>query len=189
MGKSEKKKSNDNATVTNNVTVEIDYEKLADAIVKAQKKAEEKPLEAEERQKMKFRKAMCMILCNKKDTKDRMTMGLMAIPLELSFKVLAVIGWTACGCVIVAGVKQGIAMFLMQEQLLAQSGRMVFLASVVVLLFLLSLLLWGAANEMGRTNDKNFVAAIFSSLVGFAALILALIALEKGELSILNLFS
>ena len=188
MGKSKKQQPQDKATVTNNVTVEIDYEKLADAIVKAQRRAEEKPLEAEEQQKRKFRKAVRMILCNKKYTNDRMTMGLMAIPLELSFRVLAVIGWLAFGCMVV-GVKQIITMFSIQEQCLAQIVVIAFSIGAAVLLFLLSLLLWGAANEMGRTNDKNFVAAIFSSLVGFVALILALIALERGELSILNLFS
>jgi len=193
MGKSKKKKSNDNAAVTNNVTVEIDYEKLADAIVKAQKKAEEKSSGSEAQQKEPFFKAtwrrlktIGWIVINKKDARDtdgRMTMGLMSIPLWALFNVSAafvfLVAIAAFACPICLVCTSGLT---------ATNAFSFLLVPVSILLGLFALLLRGAANEMDRTNDKNFVVAVFSGIVGVVALIVALVALVKGENFILNLF-
>lgn len=46
--------------------------------------------------------------------------------------------------------------------------------------FLFSILLKGFANEVEREKDKDYIVAIFSGIVSFIALIVAVIALLRG---------
>lgn len=46
--------------------------------------------------------------------------------------------------------------------------------------FLLFALLWGASNSIIKERDKNYIVAVFSSIVSFAALVVALVALFNG---------
>ena len=50
----------------------------------------------------------------------------------------------------------------------------------VLLLPLLSLIMRGIANEIGREKNKDYIMAAFSGIVSFVALIVALVALFKG---------
>ena len=43
-----------------------------------------------------------------------------------------------------------------------------------------SLVLWRAAKEVNTEKDRNYIIALFSGVVSFAALIVALVALVKG---------
>ena len=45
---------------------------------------------------------------------------------------------------------------------------------------MLALIIRGIANEIGREKDKNYIFTAFSGIVGFVALIVALVALFKG---------
>ena len=49
-----------------------------------------------------------------------------------------------------------------------------------LLLPLLSLIMRGIANEIGREKNKDYIMAAFSGIVSFVALIVALVALFKG---------
>ena len=41
------------------------------------------------------------------------------------------------------------------------------------------IIMWKAAKEIEREKDKNFIVSVFSGIVSFAALIVALVALFK----------
>ena len=46
-----------------------------------------------------------------------------------------------------------------------------------VLTFLISLLFKGAANDIKREEDRNYIVALFSGVVSFVALIISIVAL------------
>ena len=147
--------------VINNIqelNLEIDYDKLAESIVKAQEKSETKSNE------------------NKKFTSDAF-----AMIISLAFRGVAILGWlimlvmplliiniikTAdwCGFVSVAG------------NILA----ILIVTALTFLLFAFSRVLWKSGKEVEREKDGNYIVSVFSGVVSFAALIVALIALFKG---------
>lgn len=49
-----------------------------------------------------------------------------------------------------------------------------------IVVFLFAILLKGFANDIGREKDKDYIVAIFSGIVSFIALIVAVIALLRG---------
>ena len=50
----------------------------------------------------------------------------------------------------------------------------------VFVIFLLSWILWKSAKEIETEKDRNYIISVFSGIVSFAALIVALVALFKG---------
>jgi hypothetical protein len=56
----------------------------------------------------------------------------------------------------------------------------IFAFVVTVALALYSMLLWKSAKEIEKENDRNYIISVFSGIVSFAALIVALVALFKG---------
>lgn len=56
----------------------------------------------------------------------------------------------------------------------------IFEVALSVIAFLLAIMLKGFANEVEREKDRDYIVAIFSGVVSFAALIISLIALIRG---------
>ena len=54
------------------------------------------------------------------------------------------------------------------------------MVAFVVIVGMFSLIFRAAANEMAKEKDRDYVVAVFSGIVSFAALIIALVALLKG---------
>jgi NADH:ubiquinone oxidoreductase subunit 6 (subunit J) len=54
------------------------------------------------------------------------------------------------------------------------------MALICVLLFLISVMFRGAANDIKREKDRNYIVALFSGIVSFVALIISIIALYRG---------
>ena len=55
-----------------------------------------------------------------------------------------------------------------------------FAMALFVVLLLYSFLLWKSAKEIETEKDRNYIISVFSGIVSFAALIVALVALFKG---------
>ena len=55
---------------------------------------------------------------------------------------------------------------------------MIFSISFCVLIF--SLVFRGAANDMKQEKDRNYIIALFSGIVSFAAMVIAFVSLVKG---------
>ena len=62
-------------------------------------------------------------------------------------------------------------------------SRIISVSTVIVFLFvslMLFCILFNIANEIKKEKDRNYIFSVFSGIVSFAALIVALVALFKG---------
>lgn len=126
-------------------------------------------------------KNMWLVITNKADTHGNMTLGAFAIMVSIAFRAVALIGF----CIFVLGI---IAMVLNVYQMSwsnwIEGIKNVYAITLVVMILLMiglySLVMWGASNEMRKERDKNYIVSVFSGVVSFAALIVALVALVKG---------
>ena len=141
-----------------NLNLEINYDKLAESIVKAQEKAEAST------QKQKH-----------------YTLGTFATPLIVAFYGMSVLGW-----ILVAALPVGV--YKAWDNLkwdsfdsgLTSVVTLLFILGIMVIIGLYSILLWKSAKEVEAETDRNYVISMFSGVVSFAALIVALVALVKG---------
>lgn len=178
-------KKKNNPTVVNNiesVNLDIDYNKLAHAIVKAQKNAEEKRFNEENKTKNTIKdyiKAIGLILKNKGNTQGNLTVSIFVLLISITFKLISITGF----CVTVIGVIIAVKCFLHGLDVGNIALWIIFAIVLIVLsviVFLYSVIIWGASYEVEREKDKNYIVSVFSGIVSFAALIIAIIALVKG---------
>lgn len=162
----------------NSVHNEIDYEKLAKAIIEANRKKDDEP-SAESDEKIGFWKGVWYIIANKRKTNGALTHGLFSNLLSDLFNSLAYVGFIIAVAAFVATVYL-IVQSVVQNNFL-NSILFAFIGittSALILLF--CLLLRGVANEIEEEKDRNYIIALFSGVVSFAALVVSLIALLKG---------
>ena len=148
-------KKKNNQTVVNNiesVNVDIDYDKLAEAIVEAQQKVNEQY--SVSRELMKF----------------VITPFFWILTVACGFISLAF--W----CVLFTSVKD----LLNDNGWLF--GGLTLLIIFFIALFTLTLTVFLAltAKEIDKENDRNYISSMFSNVVAIVALVVALIALVKG---------
>ncbi len=161
--------------------IEFDYDKLAEAIVKANRMAEEKSDVPEPTKKVSFFKKVWWIIRNKKDVNYDMLSGLFTIPITALLNLIAFIG----GLIFLLGIP----MIIYKAAIMPwESGRIILqivgLFIIVVVLIdiaLLSLIIRSAANEFAREKDRNYIIAVFSGVTGLVALIVALVALFRDN--------
>lgn len=155
------KKKKDIAQTINNIqklNLEIDYDKLAEAIVKAQDKTSATLPKGK-----------------------RYTLGTFASILIVAFYGMSVLGWVLVAAVPVGVYKTWNALKWDGFGSCATSViTLLFLLGIVVIVALYSILLWKSAKEIEAETDRNYVISMFSGVVSFAALVVALIALIKG---------
>ena len=144
-----------NVTIIHN---EIDYDKLAEAIVRAQQRT------ADESQKVGI------ISCALSDM------------ISLCLRLLSIcafpvsIGIGVCTWKVIANSlpENGwLRIFLYVIDFIVSFG-LSFGLGVFAATF------WKAATEIKRETDRNYIVAVFAGLVSFAALVVALVALIKG---------
>lgn len=191
MGKRRKNTKNqtdrpniENQTIINN---HIDYDKLAQAIVKALAEANsEKEIsiqeEVEPKQKLdirqhirkfletinQFLKLTYCIIFNKKQYKSEMSSVLFSSLMVYFFNTIAFVGvWFI------------IIMFILLIQNWSWNIKDIIIVELIGLIAMFSLICRGVANEMAVEKDRNYIVAVFSSVVCFVALIVSLIALFK----------
>lgn len=172
-----------NITIINN---EIDYDKLAEAIVKAQRKAEEFDFEEIETEtKVTFVdivKAVYLLLFNKSETRG-LTNDIFAMLTSLLFKGIGTLGVVFSPIIIIACLYFAYDLdwtFDVVLNNLIYLFAYTLIAGFAGLIFMFSVMLIGASREIQKEKDKNYIIAIFSGVVSFAALVVALIALMNG---------
>ncbi len=170
-----------NITIVNN---EIDYDKLTKAIVDANvQKNTEEDNESKSKERLTFFgffKLIYYIVFNKKQSNGTMTSGLLSGLIALAFNGLAILGLIifVCGIFAIANI---IKSCVWQSELIANNVAVISLTiAFVVIVGMFSLIFRAAANEMAKEKDRNYVVAVFSGIVSFAALVVALVALLKG---------
>lgn len=129
----------------------------------------------------KFIKRIWLILTNKVDTNGSMTVGTFALLTAMTLKIVAFIGF-ALFCF--GGYYVVVSTLDWEWNNTARIASNIFALVLIVMILLFvggySVIIWGASNEVEKEKDKNFVVSVFSGLVSFAALIVALVTLVKG---------
>ncbi len=143
-----KKTTNKNTYITNN---EIDYEKLANAIVLALSKNDER--QGSETTIAKGFSTICSVVFS----------------LLASFTTIFTIAFAALPIV---GLLNPLKY---QYDLTIQNA--IALIMIVSILSVLSVFLWKASSAILKEKDKNFILALFSSMVSLAAMIIAAVSL------------
>lgn len=161
-------------------TVSIDYEKLAEAIVRANKIVEKEQIrtQSEEKPRTSFWKNVWLILRRKNNSDGHLTSGVFASIAGATFEALSWLGLLLFGVFIYAIVMTAInSSWTTPINYIANIIWIVIFAIADIAIALFSLLLRGAVIEIVREKDKNFVIAVFSGLIGTAALVLSAILL------------
>lgn len=161
------------------VLVEIDQAHLAEEIASV-KDAEQKELEKERAQKKDVGvfKAIGIIIRGKRDTGERFTTGFLALPLIMIFRMLAIAGGVVFLVGIFAWAWEIFRMKWVGGLICSNVIALLLIALILVMIFLYSLFALVASRELERTEDKDFVVNVFSGVVGLAALIVSLVALN-----------
>ena len=134
----------------------------------------------EEEKKIGFWKAVLMILCGKGSDNSSFATALLSGVLSVGFNVLFGLGVFVLAAAIWATVQQGFTMAWKCGHIFSNVVTLVFMALICVLLFLISVMFRGAANDIKREKDRNYIVALFSGIVSFVALIISIIALYRG---------
>lgn len=164
----------------NQLNLEIDYDKLAEAIVKAQERAKDKTSDSSKDGKTKFFPAIWRILKGEKSEDGRFLSAPFAVIISCLYRFIAILGLIAA---VLLGVATVMAIGKVSWQgwnILSNVLAIIFVIAVTMTVFLYMLMFWGAANDVKHEKDKNYVISVFSGLVSVAALIVAIIALYKG---------
>lgn len=202
MGKRRKNTKNqtdrpniENQTIINN---HIDYDKLAQAIVKALAEANsEKEIsiqeEVEPKQKLdiwqhirkfletinQFLKLIYYTIFNRKHCNGEITSGLFGGLMQLVFNILAILGWAMfVSCIAYFGTITAYRMWTVYSLV----DNIMFIVQwllYILIMGIYSLIFRSMANEMAVEKDRNYIVAVFSSVVCFVALIVSLVALFK----------
>lgn len=164
--------------------LEIDYQKLAEAIVKANHEAaqQERQEEQESTQpKQSFAKLVWEIWTNKRDTNGRFTTAAFSIIANMFFKTMAIaILFITFGMFAIV-LKESAPLFKAHLENAPLILASLLLAGAIAFLGLLAAtVFWGASNEIDCENNRDYVLGAFSGIVSLAALIVALVALFKG---------
>ena len=154
-------KKKDKPQVINNIqelNLEIDYDKLAESIVKANTK-----LDAEANQSKKF------------------TSGMFSMSVFVILRVIALLGWIIAFALLLGSINTVIEMSWNDFSTISGNiFQIIYSITITVLLVLYPLMLWKSAKEIETEKDRNYIISVFSGIVSFAALIVALVALFKG---------
>ena len=179
MSKKRQKKKAVSTPNINKVIVEIDYDKLANTILAVQQRVDisKEDIQGQE-EKFGLIKVIWWILRNKKNTHERMTMAFMAIPIMFLFKIISIVGFISVVGLIWSGISQGISMQWDVNSIIDNVLSLSLLVWGIIMVFFCSLIMWGVASEIEKTEDKHFLAAVFSGIISLAALIISIIAIK-----------
>ena len=149
LKRKKRKKQNISPVVKQEIHVDIDYEKLAAAVINAQKSVNE----ADSSISKTFATITGLLFYITSVT--GMVFSTAACIFGIRYEIEDDIGNSVCARVCVSGI----------------------VLVITSILFLFSLLLFKSAQELEHEKDRQFIVSIFSAVVGFAALIVAFIAL------------
>lgn len=168
----------------NNYNNDIDYDKLAEAIVKAQRKAEEPIEEKDSNVKPSLKtviKSLWYIIINKKPTNGELTTGMLVLIISFIFKCVSYFGFLLSFIVFGTTVYKVFSLaWTTISNVISNTISILFAFSTSVIVFLYSVMMLGASRETETEKDKNYIIALFSGVVSFVALVVTGVDLFKG---------
>lgn len=165
--------------------MEIDYDKLAEAIAKANNKQNNEIIKQEEinlSAKEKFRilkKGIVQIIKCKNTTENALTTGFFAMIVSFLFRAVALFGVFVFVALMVGLDSTCDKMIWEDWQIILNIFTIATTVLIGIAILLYSLVIWGSATEIENEKDKNYIISVFSGIVTFVALIVALIALKN----------
>ena len=176
--------------------VEIDYAKLAEAIVKANKLSKDDVREAvcdgilqantqinpsvPVEKKVGFWKKVWWIIRGEGSKDGRYSSGIFAGLLETVFNGLALLSIALFLLVISSVIYTAIHSEWTRVSIFANIIAIIVGGAYGVLCAVFALMFRGAANDMKLEKDRNYIIALFSGVVSLVALIVSFVALAKG---------
>ena len=158
----------------------LDYDKLADALVKAQRDLDKRQENDGDSPTFKQTvKAIGNILKGKRSKDGRYLSAPFSIIVSLLYRTITIAGFLALVLFMVAIITILKATVWQGWAIAKNAFLIIFSILIVVTVALYLLLLWGAANDMEYEQDKNYVVAVFSGMVSAAALVVAIIAIFR----------
>lgn len=131
--------------------------------------------------KSKFFKNVWAIVKNENDTQDTYTKSTLISLTSLTLNIISLLMFfVSIAGVIILFINLCNADWNTFTQWFSNIISVLVLGVIFVFSFLFSIILKGFANEVEQEQDKNYIVSIFSGVTGFAALIIALIALYRG---------
>lgn len=128
----------------------------------------------------KFLKKIYLVIADKADTHGDMTSGAFAFLVSIVFRAVAIVGFLIFSVGIYSVVLHVSGLSWQNWPEIIRNIYALFMVGMILfILVMCSVIMWGASNEMRREKDKNYIVAVFSGVVSFAALIVALVALVK----------
>lgn len=169
-------------------TTEIDYDKLAKAIVKAQQEAEEqKEIERQQEENNTEKLSACetlkligLVIINKVESNGTMTSGFLGGVMSIVFNILAILSVV----VMVLGGIMGVLVIkeiaLTMNSIMLDITLAVLTIAFVIIAATIAFIFRCIANEIAKEKDRNYIIAVFSAVVAFAALVVAVVGYAKG---------
>lgn len=174
-----------------NVNMEVDYDKLAKAIVKAQETVKDADNDLQ-RKKIGFWKALKEACIESRKSKGQITAMALAYFTQVIltvfsciFAIMTLVGILGFGFsfyyAVTVALSTGNAVNVI-DIVAAILVAILFLA-FTILCAIFGLTLFGAANEITYEKDRNYVVAILSAMTSFSAMVVALVTLfcTKGS--------
>ena len=129
------------------------------------------------KEKIKIRKTIWLIIRNKKKSNGTVTSDFIGLIMSHFFNLLSLIS-VCLSLLFIAVLVKAICDTNWSSE---YSVLLIFAESAFAFLALVfSLVFRASANEMAAEKDRNYIMAVFSGVVSFAALVAALAALFKG---------
>ena len=139
--------------INNKCQLDINYDKLAETMIKAQEKA----------------------------NKEKSTVSdMFAMLTGVCFRIMSIVGIPFSILLAVSTIMIGINQMTWISgawSIVSNCMLLVLLFLLAVVAFLFSLLLYRSAKEIEKEKDRQFVIAVFSGVTSFAAVVVALVAL------------
>lgn len=124
-------------------------------------------------------KNIIAVIKGDQDTEGRYTVGTFSFLLYMLFKAIGGVGMLATVLIGFSDIIAGISYIKNGGN---EMRQIIFFLGVLVLMvmfFLYSVMVWGAAKEIEKETDKNYVLAVFSGVVSFASLIFTIMQFLK----------
>lgn len=135
---------------------------------------------ASEEKKIGFWRTIWCIIKGKGSDGSRYTTAIFTSLLGTFFNTLAFLGLMVFIVIICSTVNQIRTWSWNCESIWGNVIQLISTVVFLILVFLFALMFRGASNDMKQEKDRNYIIALFSGVVSFAALIVALVALVKG---------
>lgn len=163
---------------------EFDYDKLTATFIKAQKEYDQMVIKETElsddtcEEKISFWKAVKIIVKNERPTNGTMVSKILASILSVGCNIMALLLIVFAILFLVCSIQVILNHdYAVLNDYITAIYISFFTAFIFLLALLIALLFRASANEIKAENDRNYIIALFSGIVSFVALIVALIAM------------